>query len=131
MFEELFLNQVKADFSKAITKHAQDNGVENKDIQIRIQINENGLGYSLYKNWNIVKEGLSFNDVLHIRLDVFGKEAMLSPHIYEMLLKQISIYNGSPERFYAFLFEHNKTICVALHNGNEYVRTSPLGDLFG
>lgn len=131
MFEEIFLNQVKADFSKAITKHAKDNGVENKDIQIRININEEGLGYSLYKNWNLVKENLSFNDVLHIRLDVFGKEAMLSPHIYEMLVKQISIYDAAPERFYAFLFEHNSTICVALHNGTSYVRTCPLGDLFG
>lgn len=131
MLEEFFLNQVKADFSKAIGKHAKELGVENKDIQIRIQINEEGLGYSLFKKWNSEKQNCSFNDVMHIRLDVFGKEQMLSPYIYEMLLKQISHYGSSADKFSAFLFEHNKTICVALHNGSEYVRTCPLGDLFG
>jgi hypothetical protein len=131
MLEEFFLNQVKADFSKAIGKHAKELGVENKDIQIRIKINEKGLGYSLFKKWGCEKQDCSFNDVMHIRLDVFGKEQMLSPYIYEMLIKQISQYDSDAERFSAFLFEHNKTICCALHNGSDYVRTCPLGDLFG
>jgi hypothetical protein len=131
MLNEIFLDMIKNDFIKAIGKHAKQHGVKSEDIQIQIKVDdEEGLSYAIYKQWKVAVPKCNFKNVMHMQLDVFGKEAILSPHIYEMLLKQISTYNADANTFSAFLFERHKTICCSLHNGKEHVRACPLGELF-
>jgi len=131
MLEQVFLDLIKADFIKAIQKHAKMHNVGNEDIQIRIKFDvENGLSYAVCKQWKVVQDNCSFKDIMFIKLDVFNKEAMLSPHIYEMLVKQVEIYNSNAETFSAFLYERHKTICCSLHDGIEYKRTCLLNELF-
>jgi hypothetical protein len=125
------LDLIKGDFIKAIGKHAKDAQLQNEDIQIRIKIDaEEGLSYALYNKWKCVKTKCTFKEVMCFKLDVFGKEGMLSPHIYEMLLKQISEHQSDAEKFSVFLFERHKTICCSLHDGNGHVRACPLHELF-
>lgn len=131
MLEQVFLNLIKDDFIKAIEKHAKALKAKNEDIQIRIKFDvETGLSYAICQQWKVVKDNCSFKDVMCIKLDVFNKEAMLSPHIYEMLVKQVTIYNANAETFSAFLYERHKTICCSLHDGIEYKRSCLLNDLF-
>lgn len=131
MLDQVFLDLIKGDFIKAIGKHAKDAQLLSEDIQIQIKLDaEDGLSYALYNKWKCVKPKCTFKDVMCIKLDVFGKEGILSPHIYEMLLKQISVYQSDADKFSAFLFERHKTICCALHDGNGYVRTCLLNELF-
>jgi hypothetical protein len=131
MLDQVFLDLIKGDFIKAIGKHAKDAQLQNEDIQIRIKIDaEEGLSYALYNKWKCVKTKCTFKEVMCFKLDVFGKEGMLSPHIYEMLLKQISEHQSDAEKFSVFLFERHKTICCSLHDGNGHVRACPLHELF-
>lgn len=131
MLNEVFLDLVKADFIKAIGKHAKKAGIGNENIQIQIKLDaEEGLIYSIYHDWKCAVPKCSFKEVMCIQLDVFNKEGMLSPHIYEMLLKQVTAYEADPTKFSAFLFERHKTIGCSLYVGNSPVRTCLLAELF-
>lgn len=131
MLNEVFLDLVKADFIKAIGKHAKKAGVGNEEIQIKIKLDaEEGLTYAIYQQWKPSNPKCSFKEVMCLQLDVFNKEGMLSPHIYEMLLKQATKYEADTANFSAFLFERHKTIGCALFNGNKVLRTCLLADLF-
>lgn len=131
MLNEVFLDLVKADFIKAIGKHAKKAGVGNEEIQIQIKLDaEEGLTYAIYQQWKPSNPKCSFKEVMCFQLDVFNKEGMLSPHIYEMLLKQVTAYEADPTNFSAFLFERHKTIACALYVGNTPVRTCLLAELF-
>jgi hypothetical protein len=131
MLNDIFLDMIKADFIKAIGKHAQAHKANKEDIQIRIKLDdEEGLSYAIHNQWNCIVPKCSFKEVMHMQIDVFGKENILSPHIYELLLKQISKYNADASKFSAFLFERHKTICCALHNGTEHIKICTLAELF-
>jgi hypothetical protein len=58
------------------------------------------------------------------------KEATISPVIYEIIVRKIGEYNVEPKLFSTFLFERNKELCVAFHNGNDYLKICPIADLF-
>lgn len=131
MLDQLFIDLIKNDFIKAIGKHAKNANAKSEDIQIRIKLDaEEGLSYAIFQSWKPLNDKCSFNDVMCIKLDIMGKEQLLAPRIYEMLLKQITIYDADGEKFSAFLFERHRTICCSLHDGNRFVRTCVLNDLF-
>jgi len=131
MLNDVFLDLVKADFLKAIDKHAKKAGVGNEDIQIRIKLDaEEGLIYAIFHEWKIANPKCTFKEVMCIQLDVFNKEGMLSPHIHAMLLKQLSNYDTDTDNFSAFLFQRNKTIGCALYVGSQPVKVCLLSDLF-
>jgi len=132
MIAELFLGQIKSDFHKGLSKLAHSEKVEIEDVQIKIQISneEQGLSYGIYRKWKCAKEKSTFKEIMGIGLDIFGKEATISPVIYELLLKKITQYESQPYEFSAFLFERNKQICVVFKNGNEFLKPCLLSDLF-
>lgn len=131
MLDDVFLGLVRADFIKAIEKHAKAANVGSEDIQIQIKLDdEKGLAYSIFQSWKQSKPDCSFKEVMCIKLDIFGKEGMLAPHIHEKLQNQLSIYNCESRDFCTFLFIRNKTIGCALYVGNKPVRTCLLADLF-
>lgn len=131
MLNDVFLELVKSDFIKAIEKHAKKASVSSEDVQIQIKLDaEQGLKYAIFNQWKQRRANCTFKDVMCIQLDVFNKEGMLSPHIHEMLIKQVEQYECDPENFYAFLFKRNNTVGCALYVGIDNVRTCPLSDLF-
>jgi len=132
MLAELFLGQIKSDFHKGLSKLAKTEGVSIEDVQVNIKISndEQGLAYSIFRKWQLAKEKSTFKEIMGIGLDVFGKEATISPVIYELLLKKITQYESDPYTFSAFLFERNKQICVAFQNGDNFEKPCLLSDLF-
>lgn len=131
MLDQIFLDLIKADFIKAIGKHAKQAEVGNEEVQIQIKLDvETGLSYAIYHQWKCTVPKCTFKDVMHFKLDVFGKENILTPHIYELLIKQVELHNANAETFSAFIYERHKTICCALHDGNGYVRNCTLQELF-
>jgi hypothetical protein len=132
MLAELFLGQIKSDFHKGLSKLAKTEGVSIEDVQVNIRISndEQGLAYSIFRKWQLAKEKSTFKEIMGIGMDVFGKEATISPVIYELLLKKITQYESDPYQFSAFLFERNKQICVAFQNGNDFLKPCLLSDLF-
>lgn len=132
MIAELFLGQIKSDFHKGLSKLAKTEGVSIEDVQVNIRISndEQGLAYSIFRKWQLAKEKSTFKEIMGIGLDVFGKEATISPVIYELLLKKITQYDADPYTFSAFLFERNKQICVAFQNGKDFDKPCLLSDLF-
>jgi hypothetical protein len=132
MLAELFLGQIKSDFHKGLTKLAKAQDVSIDDVQVKIQISneEQGLSYAIYRKWKLAKEKSTFKEIMGIGMDVFGKEATISPVIYELLLKKITQYESDPDTFSAFLFERNKQICVVFQNANEFLKPCLLSDLF-
>jgi hypothetical protein len=131
MLDQIFLDLIKQDFIKAIGKHAQQAGIGKEEVQIQIKLDaETGLSYAIYHKWNCVVPKCTFKDVMHIKLDVFGKEQILAPKIYELLIQQVGIYDANAALFSAFLYERHKTICCALHDGKQFVRNCTLQELF-
>jgi hypothetical protein len=132
MLAELFLGQIKSDFHKGLSKLAKTEGVSIEDVQVNIRISndEQGLAYSIFRKWQLAKEKSTFKEIMGIGMDVFGKEATISPVIYELLLKKITQYDADPYTFSAFLFERNKQICVAFQNGKDFDKPCLLSDLF-
>jgi hypothetical protein len=132
MLAELFLGQIKSDFHKGLSKLAKAQDVSIDDVQVKIQISneEQGLSYAIYRKWKLAKEKSTFKEIMGIGMDVFGKEATISPVIYELLLKKITQYESDPYTFSAFLFERNKQICVVFQNANEFLKPCLLSDLF-
>lgn len=130
MLQEIFATQLRDDFRKGLKKIATKNNLQPENIQVRVMLpqDETGLRYSLHDNWKCFQKESSFKEVLGIGLDVFGKKDMVEPLIYEVLLKEATKYETQDVS--AFLFDRNNSICVSIHNGKEFVQTSPLVDLF-
>lgn len=135
MLAEFFLDQIKGDFRKGLTKLAKNENVEVEDIQVQIKISQSqsaeyGLDYAIFRKWQLAHAKSTFKDILGIKIDFLQKEATLSPVIHELLVRKIGEYNIDPSNFSAFLFERNKTINIAFHDGHNYLKLCPLSDLF-
>jgi len=132
MLAEFFLGQIKSDFRKGLAKIASRENVEVENIQIQIKLSEaeQGLDYAIFRKWQCAYPKSSFKEIMGIKIDVLQKEATISPVIYEIIVRKIGEYNVEPKLFSTFLFERNKELCVAFHNGNDYLKICPIADLF-
>lgn len=135
MLAEFFLGQIRNDFSKGLGKLAKNENVGVEDIQIQIKLSQSqsaeyGLDYAIFRKWQVARPKSTFKDILGIKIDILQKEATLSPVIHELLVRKIGEYNIEPQNFSAFLFERNKTINIAFHDGHNYLKMCPLSDLF-
>lgn len=135
MFEEAIINIIKKDFEKGVSAIAREFDAGIEDIQIHMKINDSGtLTYSVFKDWKMVRPEVSFKQVMGLKLDVMGKENMLTPVILKMLIEQTIAEQqkcGCSDLIVtAFLFYRKNTICVAVHNGKDYTSIKPLSQMF-
>lgn len=132
MFEQMFLNALKSDFKKGLSKLAKEHNTTLENIQVQIGLTENlGLKYNCCVDWKIVQPDMTFKQVMGLMLDVMNKEAMVSPIIAQMLLAEISKCGCDSRNVTAFLFFRHDEICVAMHNGKQYTGSpKKLADMF-
>lgn len=148
MFEEMFLNELKKDFFKAFDKHAKQQQVTTEQLQVKLQLGkaEGEITYEIYRDWKTKIQSTDFKGVMCIRLDIFNKEAMLTPVLHSLMNIHMAYHTEitkamerreelEKDRVYdinqcsCFLFLRGKEICVALHDGYDFFKITTLLDL--
>lgn len=79
-------NQTKNIMSKAIDNYANENNVENYQTQLMINSDENSdvPTYKLLIK-NKIKQELTFNEILNVKIDFLGREQIATPFIANTL----------------------------------------------
>jgi hypothetical protein len=133
MMEQIFIGGIKKDFLKNIKRIANEMGVPEKDVQIRLKFGsteEKPILYAICKNYALVKES-TFKEIMDVTLDLKGREIMLTPPLYETMKNHCIGANCERiEDFSAFLFIHDNQIGVAMYNRATVIKVTEVSKLF-
>lgn len=133
MMEQIFIGGIKKDFLKNIKRIANEMGVPEKDVQIRLKFGsteEKPILYAICKTYALVKES-TFKEIMDVTLDLKGREIMLTPPLYETMKNNCIGANCERiEDFSAFLFIHENQIGVAMYNRATVIKVTEVSKLF-
>lgn len=133
MMAEIFIGGIKKDFIKNIKRIANDMGVKNTSIQIRLKFGtteEKPILYAIAKDYALVKES-TFKEIMDVTLDLKGSEMLLTPPLYEAMKKNcIEAECERIEDFTGFIFLHEEQIGVAMYNKAHCFKLCEVSQLF-
>lgn len=103
-----------------ISKYSKEFENTKEDTQILVTSDEGeGVDYTMCNKWNPAKK-VSFKDIMNVRVDLLGFEAMASPFLrrsVEMYAKQ---YEADNSEMNLFIFEKNEKLGIAVYEKTKF-----------
>jgi hypothetical protein len=131
MLENIFIGKIKKAFLKNIDRIAKKEGEES--IQIRLKFGERPeepIYYAICSRFQLLEKS-TYKEIMNMKIDILGEEAMVTPVLYEAMKNQCIKYEVNIPDFSAFLFKHNDSVGVAIYNIAERKLLCRIEDLFG
>ncbi len=118
--------------SEALVRFAKPEDCLANDIQLTIQLNENGLKYGYMKEYSPIRE-LIFNEILGVKFDFKQREMLTAPFLHKAILRLSAENDISIENISVVIMtkdENAKNIYILAYNKNELIKQLTLGWLF-
>ncbi len=132
MMAEMFLPQIQEQFLDGMKRMAKGHNVEIDGVQIRLSFSGNDkkpIKYEKCLDWAIVEE-TTFKTIMDIKVDILGREAMLTGPILEAMMKNGIKHEIPMENFAVFMYSNGKDIGVAIYDKTQLKKTCSVRDLF-
>lgn len=126
LIKQAAISETRSIMSKAIKRFAKDLGSRTVENQLTIRLSEDGNVVFhrcfLYKE----VEQLSFNEVLGVKVDIKGREALAAPFMYKSILrlaKEEGIETPSDIKIYCFTIDDKaKKVLMYAYNKTEKIK---------
>jgi hypothetical protein len=112
---------------KGIGRHAQENGLQANQVQIRIVAAEaqGELKYTMCEEWQ-PKKDVTFLQIMGRKVDLLGYQYLSTPFMLKSIEKFAKDHEGTLENTSAFLSKYKDSIAVSVFKDTECVRSLTL-----
>ena len=118
--------------SEALVRFSKPEECSANDIQLTIQLNQNGLKYGYMKEYSPIRE-IIFNEILGVKFDFKQREMLTAPFLQKAILRLSEENELNVEDISVVIMTKDqdaKSIYILAYNKNELITQLTLGWLF-